>query len=693
MSFFLQSRILLLIISSLLNFIIGIFILKKTRYQKAGIFLAMLAFLSGIYSFSYAGIYLYPEIRFFWARFTWIAFFIPLTFIFFLNNYLHFKLKKLYACLLIILSTIAFAISLFTDLVVQQLNYIQATNYVELIPGPLDFYCRLIIYFLLILDLFYIKKGFAIADNNIKLRLKYLLIGVSCFIVGGLLLGVFIPLISQYQNVSDELLPILSLIWLSFASYAIIRFRLLDIETFIHKTVGWLITLVVALLPFSILLYSMLSAADFFQLSTAVIIGMIIVYLLFTYSTYALLKDKIDSLFQRKKYETTKIISHFTQSLRPVLNLKELTNTIIEKINNIFYSSSTKIFLELNEQDSIATIIKKRYKILNSEQIINEITAAHHILELENNELDRDFFTALEAELIIPLVNNDRFIGFITLGRKNNGKIYSEFDIEQLVVLAKSLSLLIENRIFYEKIVITLEKERNLEKIKTEFINVFAHQMRTPLSEVKWALQMFIEQDFGAVNSKQKTVIEKSLKSNNQVISLVNNLLDIAQLEEGNIIYHKVPTDFKPLITEIIADFEYKIKKRKVLVNLQMTDKNIPLILIDKNKVKIALSNILDNAIKYSDFGKKINISLVIDSKYAKIAIQDQGIGIAVNEQDKIFSKFYRGNKAGRMDTEGNGIGLYLAKKIIQENYGDITYRSQENKGTEFIIKFPFTHP
>ncbi len=230
---------------------------------------------------------------------------------------------------------------------------------------------------------------------------------------------------------------------------------------------------------------------------------------------------------------------------------------------------------------------------------------------------------------------------------------------------------------------------KSIQKTKTFDTLLLAHTLKHALTAIKWSLKMIFKGDFGKINEKQKNILEKTIEKNESLISLVNNLLDTAKIKEGNYSYNKSLTSIEDIIESTIECFKEEAKEKGIKIEFKKPEEKTPKIMIDKEMVKLAIQNMFDNAVKYSLPNSEINIFLKSGKKDVEIQIQDSGIGIPEKQKDKLFNKFFRADNAIKIDADGSGIGLFLAKNIIEAHNGKIWFESEENKGTTFYFSLP----
>ena len=233
-------------------------------------------------------------------------------------------------------------------------------------------------------------------------------------------------------------------------------------------------------------------------------------------------------------------------------------------------------------------------------------------------------------------------------------------------------------------------KEKLIEKMKTEFVSVAAHQLRTPLSAIKWTIRMILDGDVGEINEEQRELLEQTYISNERMIRLINDLLDVSRIEEGRLLYDQEDARIEDVLDSVIEASQEMLRNKNMV--LEVNKKETPKVRIDKEKIGVVIQNLLENAIKYTEQGGKIKITLDNDEKNVIFKIEDSGVGIPKSQQDRIFTKFFRAENVTRMETNGTGLGLYTTKNIVQAHKGQIWFESEENKGTTFYFTIPINN-
>lgn len=228
-------------------------------------------------------------------------------------------------------------------------------------------------------------------------------------------------------------------------------------------------------------------------------------------------------------------------------------------------------------------------------------------------------------------------------------------------------------------------KSKEVDKLKYEFITIAAHKLRTPLTEVKWGIEALRDKTID--ESERNELFSKIADANNRTIQLTDELLSVSKAENNQMQYKLKMTDLEKIAREVINDFQRRMKEKNIKLSYKY-EKNLSLVNIDEIRIGSVIQTLLENAINYT----KDEINIFIDTYKNNIIfhIEDNGIGVNKEDQARIFSKFYRSQEACLAETEGTGIGLFLAKSIIDRHSGKIGVRSNgSGQGSIFWFSLP----
>lgn len=267
----------------------------------------------------------------------------------------------------------------------------------------------------------------------------------------------------------------------------------------------------------------------------------------------------------------------------------------------------------------------------------------------------------------------------------NRRKTGEKYDAEIIVSPILDANAEVE---FFVGIERDITKTKELDDLKDNFITLASHQMRTPLSAMKWYLEMLLNGDAGQLNAEQRNFVANVNLSNERMLHLISSLLVVAKASAGKLSVAPEITNIKTLITGILPGFELALREKSLHLETNYAD-TLPRINVDPKLLKLALTNCLDNAINYTPANGKLTIDVTSDNKELTINITDTGLGIPEKDLDKVFNKFFRGANVITVETEGNGLGLYLVKTIIESSKGKVWLESVLGKGTKLYITLP----
>jgi len=276
-------------------------------------------------------------------------------------------------------------------------------------------------------------------------------------------------------------------------------------------------------------------------------------------------------------------------------------------------------------------------------------------------------------------------IGIISIIAYLMGTHYIEDPaIASMITLFLAASLLVVSFI----IVQSLERVAEANRLKSEFISVVSHQLRSPLSNLKWSIEFLMSGRPGEISQKQLEYFKILSENAARMTELVADLLIVSRIEQGRLIFQKTELSLGELAEEIINKYKPYAAASNIKINLSV-DASLPLITADLSQIKSIVENLLDNAIRYIKGGGEINIKIEEKEKNLFFKIEDNGVGIPQEDQKRIFQKFFRSANALKNQTEGSGLGLYIAKSIIERSGGKIGFSSQEGKGSTFWFILP----
>ncbi len=348
-------------------------------------------------------------------------------------------------------------------------------------------------------------------------------------------------------------------------------------------------------------------------------------------------------------------------------NEKKFSNSEIEKnrISEIFINFNEGI-LVIDENEKVSMINPKAKKILGiKERAVKGLPVI-------------DLARLSDIRPIVPY--------FLSL----NGILSEKINLKKIVVELSVIPLIFEEKNMGRLIILRdITRETVSEKMKTNFILSVAHQLKTSAASVKWSTKMFLSGDFGKINKEQKDVIGRLYKRNDALIFLIDNLLDAEKIEDRAYSYKKTLIDVQDLVQSAIIYFQDKIRSKKIKVKFEKPQQRLPKIMIDKEKIGSVIQSLFDNALKYTGIGGSMYVFLEGDEKNIKFQIKDSGIGIPKEQQSEIFNKFFRAANANKIETNGSGLGLFIAKKIVEDHNGSIWFESEENKGSIFSFTLP----
>jgi PAS domain S-box-containing protein len=366
---------------------------------------------------------------------------------------------------------------------------------------------------------------------------------------------------------------------------------------------------------------------------------------------------------------------------------EEIKNTRLALLNMLEDTEKEKGRAEEEKNKTLAIITNFTDGLLvfNRENKVSLISPqAKRFLEVEEKEIIGKHISELndisDLKLLVNLVGEDIKTIFREEISLKDGKLVLEITTAPFFQGKDKLGTLV--------ILHNITREKLIERMKTEFVSLSAHQLRTPLAAIKWTLKLFLEGDLGQLTKEQIEFLQKTYKSNERMISLINDLLNVTRIEEGRYIIQSLFYDICDVTQSVIDLFKEEIKQKSIKIEFKKPE-DLPKILMDQEKIKLVIENFIDNAIKYTFPGGKMTVSIIRGTNEVEVRVKDTGVGIPKEQQMRVFTRFFRGSNVVRLDTEGSGLGLFLAKNIVEAHGGRIGFESESGKGSTFFFTLP----
>ncbi len=297
--------------------------------------------------------------------------------------------------------------------------------------------------------------------------------------------------------------------------------------------------------------------------------------------------------------------------------------------------------------------------------------------------------TSLEARIITTITLFLVIILGYVLIRSIHKEIKQREHIEKLAQELEQSKLRVEEANL--KLEDANEKLKGLDKLKTEFLSLASHQLRSPLTAIKGYTSMLMEGDYGTLNPKIKEVVDRVFQSCGNLIQVVEDLLNISKIESGGMKYEKENFDLAIVASEVAKDISVTAEQRGLKLNYKQ-DKENHNVFGDKNKLRQVMNNLIDNSIKYTKEGS-VNVSVTKVKNKIRFEVKDTGMGVTPEIKATLFQKFARGD-GSRMNTGGSGLGLYLVKQIVDGHKGKVDVDSEgPGKGSTFYMELDAVQP
>jgi signal transduction histidine kinase len=563
---------------------------------------------------------------------------------------------------------------------------------------------------LIIVSTYKFIRTYRLTKGLHKLQMRYLFFGIFLF----MLINLFVHTVISHLVGSVEYYKFgnySAILFIIFLYLAIINHRLMDIRLIIARSVAYTLLVVTVailyLLPINFIEKTIFSnSISPHQMTVSTTITLILLFLF--QPLQRIILTTTQKVFFKNLYSTQELINQIGELMRSNTRLSPLLNPIMDLLGDALKVDSVQIVLETDQiivskfsaKEIIPSPSPNAYQNLSSLSDLN-ILIFDELEESSKKSCLRHF----NIGSIIPLKTSVKLHGFLILGEKESGEAYSSQDIDTLEILAPQLSIAVQNALSYEEINQfnqTLKQEidkatadlktanqelKHLDKLKDEFVFVATHELKNPVTAMRGYLSMFQEGLFGEIPEKMKQPMDQLQSSNQQLVELVNDLLQIARSEAQTLTIKTEPVNLCPTIDSVIQNLT-PLANQKGLEMIHHCPGSIPQVTADSQRVREILNNLLSNAIKYSDKGT-ITVSHQLKTDQLITHITDQGVGISPADQKRLFTRFFRVEEEAAKGIPGTGLGLFIVKQLIEKMGGQIWVTSEKDHGSTFSFSLP----
>ena len=561
--------------------------------------------------------------------------------------------------------------------------------------------------------MFVALRKFMMLRGNLRMQAGLYAFGILLNSIPGFITNLYLPAYSDFSLIWVG--PALSVFFLSLTGYSIIKHGLFSIRIAAVRSTAYLFTLCSLIGVYYVLAYVIAATLSQLGLNEAVSLGPVNIalalILALIFQPVRTFFDKVtNKVFFRDAYSTDDFFARLNSMLTSSADLRPLLRKASQEIGNAL--KSEQIFFHVLEENGShitvgsreglrfpvkdALFLQKEYKDENTVIVASLLPA---------ESATRRMMASHRLELIMPLQKSGALIGYLCVGHHRTSR-YTQRDLRLLQAIADELVIAIQNALSLQEVkdlnasleqrIATATKElrasnaqlQRLDEVKDEFMSMASHQLRTPLTSIKGYVSMLLEGDAGAVKEEQAALLREAFNSSERMVRLIGDFLNVSRLQTGKFVLDKHPVDLVKLVqSELDSLKQTAISRGHVFEYVQA--KGVPVIEIDENKMQQVIMNFADNALYYSKDPSTIKVSLQKVNNWIEFKIKDTGIGVPKEQQEQLFGKFFRATNARKQRPDGTGVGLFLAKKVVDAHHGEIIFSSTEGKGSTFGFRLP----
>jgi len=645
----------------------------------------------------------------FWTRTAlFFACFIPITFYMFTIQFTQYKLKRKWVTPAMYIATLIVAPISYLPTAIVAVKYdIYGTSIYKTGPALLITMVFLIVGFATSMWILHKVSRQMTGSDRTQVRLIIYGVGIAAAvnIITQLVLAEF-----NITALGDLLGTPSNLLLVGAVGYAIVRHRLFDIKSAVLRSLVYVMGIVTVIFFYCVAIYLITNVVvkdfilpislAFYFIASSVVLALTFPVALRVYQRLT------DRLFYRDRYDAQALLNTISRLLAGSILLEQISEQTLKTIaenmridradlivlneGQIYFSSPTLA------PGDLAEIYPKLGLFADKITIIDSIEYGKR----------REFLSNFDITALVKLETNNKIVGYLLLGDKLSGYMYSQDDITVLDTVSTELSVAIQNAMSFSQIshfnetlkvrIAQATKElsaanvklHELDAAKDDFISMASHQLRTPIAAISGYITLLLDKIYANDPVRYDLTLKKALHISENMGALVNDLLNVSRMDTGRFYLDKRPVDVGKIILEEVDQLQLQAKRVSTQLIFIPAPQPIPMIMADEEKIRQAVMNLITNAIAYTPNGKvQIELDLVGTSIVFKVV--DNGIGVPEAEKSRLFQRFYRAENAQKIRTDGTGLGLYLVRRVVEDHGGSIIFSSRVGSGSTFGFRIP----
>jgi len=533
-------------------------------------------------------------------------------------------------------------------------------------------------------------------------RALYLLAGISFSFLGGT--SDYLAAFGLLPHPGGIYGNILFAFW---ATLAVVRHRLLEIEFILRRGLAYSVVSLLAVLPYvgAVLALQGLFLARPISLALS---GLIMLFMVISLQPLGRrIQEAVDRWFFRGRYDGLKSLRRFSQEASSTLELDRLASSLLRVLGEAMATRTVHLFLYSPEKGSLRAIASSRPDLQPLPSFMDRsplglwLKGNEPFFRSSDLEIDprlqalpwqhRQAVERLQGELFIPLKSQARLAGFLVLGKKLSGQPYTQEDIGLLLTVASQASLAIENARLY-----AIEREQvaelqRLDQMKSDFLLTAAHQLKTPITAIKASAGMLGELKGNGDASLEERLMANILRSAQALERETADLLQFLKVKTAREELHLEVADIRVVIQGVVEEVLPAVRAKDQRLEMSLPQ-GLPALPLDRRAVGRIVTNLLSNASKFTPPQGRIEVRALEADSYLVVQVSDNGPGIPLAEQPRIFDAYYQVKDTAAQGMGGTGLGLAIAKSLVELHGGRIWVESTPGQGSTFSFSLPL-HP